>query len=58
MEFCIYKVNSTGEYGVDAQSKFPSSGRAGYTIIECGYKNREEAEKRIEELKKEQEGKK
>jgi len=53
MEYCIYKVNQTGEYSADALSKFPGGAREGYTVIECGYKSRDEAMKRIEEVKKE-----
>jgi len=53
MEYCIYKINQTGEYSADSLSKFPGGTRDGYTVIECGYKTRDEAMKRIEEIKKE-----
>jgi len=57
MSYCIYKVNSTGEFSYDVDSKFPNSVRQGYTILECGLKTRNEAEERLTEVKKEQAGK-
>lgn len=58
MSHCIYKVNHTGQFGVDVDSKFPEGRRDGYTILECGLKTREEAEARIEEIKAEEASKK
>ncbi|VAX18247.1 hypothetical protein MNBD_NITROSPINAE01-1516 [hydrothermal vent metagenome] len=57
MVYCIYKVNSTGEYSYDVDTKFPNSTRQGYTILECGLKTRKEADARLSEVKKEQAGK-
>ena len=54
MSYCIYKVNSTGEFSYDVDSKFPNRVRQGYTVLECGLKTRSEAEARLIEVKKEQ----
>lgn len=53
MSLCIYKINSTGEYAADVESKFFEGSRDGYTILECGFKTKEEAEARIKEIKAE-----
>ncbi|GMT42588.1 MAG: hypothetical protein IEMM0002_0999 [bacterium] len=52
MEFCIYKINQTGEYNADVLAKFPGGSREGYTVLECGYKTRDEAMQRIKEIEK------
>ncbi len=49
MSFCIYKINSTGEYGYDVDAKFPLGRRDGYTILECGLKTKADADARIRE---------
>lgn len=49
MSYCIYKVNSTGEYGYDVDAKFPQDRRDGYTILECGLKTKADADARIRE---------
>ena len=54
MEYCVYRINQTGELSADALSKFPSGTREGYTVLECGYKTRDEAMDRAEEIKKEE----
>lgn len=54
MEYCVYRINQTGELSADALSKFPSGTREGYTVLECGYKTRDEAMVRVEEIKKEE----
>lgn len=53
MSYCIYKVITTGKIGVDVDTKFPSGGRQGYTVIECGLKKREDAEARVREIERE-----
>jgi len=54
MSFCIYKVNTTGKYFYDVDSKFPSGRRDGYTILECGLRTKADAEARIREIEEEQ----
>ena len=53
MSHCIYKVNSTGKYGIDVDAKFPGGRRDGYTVIECGLKDNKDAMDRIKELEAE-----
>jgi len=57
-DYCIFKINATGELGADVITKFPSQQRPFYTVLECGFKSREDASQRIEELKKEEADKK
>jgi len=57
-DYCIFKINATGQLDVDVITKFPAQQRPFYTVLECGYKSREEALKRVEELNKEEAAKK
>jgi len=56
MSICIYKINSTGKYGCDVDSRFPGGRRDGYTVIECGL-SKTDAEARIKELEAEEKAK-
>ncbi len=56
--FCVYKVNQTGELNADVLNKFPGGVRNGYTVLECGYKTHKEALKRMDEIEKEEKSKK
>ncbi len=53
MQYCLYRVNSTGKHGVDVESKFPTGRREGYTVIECGVKDKADLEARVKELDEE-----
>ena len=57
MSYCIYRINSTGQYEFDVDAKFPAGRRDGYTVLECGLKTRQEAEARIGEYRAEEKAK-
>lgn len=52
--YCIYKVNTSGVLGCDVSVKFSGERRDGYTVMERGFKTREEAETRMRQMKAEQ----